>query len=654
MSKIARIMQQATAGAAGDPLDIDNVFSTFLYAGNNSTQNIVNSIDLSTEGGMVWSKSTTYSYDWSIYDSARGATKVIASNKNVAEQTYNNGVTAFNTNGYSLGNRGEINSSSERFVSYTFRKAKNFFDIITYSGDDNSSRSISHSLGSTPGMIWIKTLNSNDSWNVFHRGLENGLGTGRVFLDESNAVDNNTLQFLSANSSSVTFAHLAAGNYSGNTYVMYLFAHNNNDGGFGPDGDKDVIKCGTVTTPSSAAAFEINLGFEPQLILYRLRSASAWQLIDSMQGLHRDNSSQPVLYPNQNYHSTQITKNDHVNPTPTGIKFTANSVNQAFGTNAPLIYMAIRRGSLFVPEDATKVFAAQDGRGSSKLYTAGFPVDSLLQGSKTGDNWQWKDRIRFQKDLQTDNTSAESDNTFFYFNDQTGIVTASGGGSAISSLIGYMWKRAPGYFDVATYAGNSQSSAITVNHNLGVVPEMMWVKKLDATGDWMVYHKDLNGGTNPHTYRLRLNSTGAEGTGSGVWNAAPTATQFSVGTDGDVNAGSDFVAYLFATAPGVSKVGSYSGTNNTNTIDCGFSNGAKLVIIKDISSSSSTQANWHVYDSARGIVSGNDGYIYLNSNTGEVTGSDFIDPHSSGFQLTNAGGNDSNASGRTYIFYAVA
>ena len=147
--------------------------------------------------------------------------------------------------------------------------------------------------------------------------------------------------------------------------------------------------------------------------------------------------------------------------------------------------------------------------------------------------------------------------------------------------------------------------------------------------------------------------------GDGGWNASITEPDISmtgaVGStfvNADANVG--FITFLFATAPGVSKVGSYSGTANTNTIDCGFSNGAKFVIIKDISSSSATQANWHVYDTTRGIVSGNDGYLYLNSSNGEVTGSDFIDPHSSGFQLTNAGGNDSNASGRTYVFYAVA
>tara|TARA_R100001015_G_C4540159_1_gene104381 strand:- start:75 stop:770 length:696 start_codon:yes stop_codon:yes gene_type:complete len=224
------------------------------------------------------------------------------------------------------------------------------------------------------------------------------------------------------------------------------------------------------------------------------------------------------------------------------------------------------------------------------------------------------------------------------------------GYTGVTSLntVDWVWKRAPSYFDVTNHFGNAQASAITVNHNLGVVPEMMWCKKRGATGDWMVYHKDLNGGTNPHTYRLRLNSTGGEGVGSGVWNAAPTATQFSVGTDLDVNADANigFITYLFATAPGVSKVGSVSLTGSAINVDCGFSSGARFVLLKR---TDSTTAGWWVWDSARGIVSGNDPYLELNTTSAEVTNTDYIDPFASGFTITN-----NFYSAGTWIFYAIA
>ena len=98
-------------------------------------------------------------------------------------------------------------------------------------------------------------------------------------------------------------------------------------------------------------------------------------------------------------------------------------------------------------------------------------------------------------------------------------------------------------------------------------------------------------------------------------------------------------------------MGSYTGNGSSQTIDCGFSSGARFVLIK-----SSTQATeWNVFDTARGIVSGNDPALFLDNTSAEVTNGDFIDPHSSGFTInyvTTLQG--CNTSGQSYIFYAIA
>ena len=44
---------QAAAGNAGEATYVDDVFSTWLYTGNGSTQTITNGIDLAGEGGLV-------------------------------------------------------------------------------------------------------------------------------------------------------------------------------------------------------------------------------------------------------------------------------------------------------------------------------------------------------------------------------------------------------------------------------------------------------------------------------------------------------------------------------------------------------------------------------------------------------------------------
>jgi hypothetical protein len=64
--------------------------------------------------------------------------------------------------------------------------------------------------------------------------------------------------------------------------------------------------------------------------------------------------------------------------------------------------------------------------------------------------------------------------------------------------------------------------------------------------------------------------------------------------------------------------------------------------------------DWYVWDTARGISSSNDPYLLLNSSAAEVTGTDYIDPLSSGFEISSSAPAAINASGGTYIYLSVA
>ena len=77
-------------------------------------------------------------------------------------------------------------------------------------------------------------------------------------------------------------------NESGSTYVAYLFAHNDSgDGGFGPDGDADIIKSGSYTGNGSSTGPSINLGFEPQWVMIKRASGGTggWFIFDAMRGI---------------------------------------------------------------------------------------------------------------------------------------------------------------------------------------------------------------------------------------------------------------------------------------------------------------------------------------------------------------------------------
>ena len=182
---------------------------------------------------------------------------------------------------------------------------------------------------------------------------------------------------------------------------------------------------------------------------------------------------------------------------------------------------------------------------------------------------------------------------------------------------------------------------------------MMWIKSINPSGyDWMVYYGD-------ETDYLKLNTTYATADGAFAWNdTAPTSSVFSLGNGGIVNGSSKkFVAYLFATLAGVSKVGSYSGTSNTQNIDCGFSNGAKFLLIKRTDAA----GGWYIFDSVRGINANSDSpntdpYLFLDSTAAQATSDDYLSPYSSGFTINSGGSpiNESYGGSVSYIFYAIA
>jgi hypothetical protein len=115
-------------------------------------------------------------------------------------------------------------------------------------------------------------------------------------------------------------------------------------------------------------------------------------------------------------------------------------------------------------------------------------------------------------------------------------------------------------------------------------------------------------------------------------------------------AGGTYVAYLFASAPGVSKVGSYTGNGSSQTINCGFTAGARFFLVKRTSAT----GDWWVWDSARGITAPADPALALNNAAVEVTSTDSVDPTGVGIIVNQDATTNINVNGATYIFLAIA
>jgi len=659
---------QSTSGAASQdgfggngvavvPNYIEDVFSTYVYTGNGATQTITNGIDLSTKGGLVWLKQRSGATSHILLDTARGASNTLCSNGDEAQNGLASASNTFNTTGFSLLSTGaNSNGSGATYGSWTFRKQPKFFDVVTWTGNGASDRQISHSLGSTPGFIVYKCTSTTGDWNAIARITNISYSFG-LKLNKTNA------QYVATNPSSTISTtwfvpeyfngSIPDSNANGETYVAYLFAHD--AGGFGLTGTDNVISCGSYVGDGSGNAV-VNLGYEPQFLLVKLAQtfAEEWRIFDIMRGWDNSTSqgSANQLVPNT---TAAETTRGGWKPTATGFEVTSQS------SGLQVIYIAIRRGPMKVPTLGTSVYGSSllAGNSSTQQVTGlSFPPDLVMTKARdVGYGNRWTDRLRgFGRALSSDTTSTELNNTTIGVNpfNMDGYTLLGGNPYNASgyNYVNHAFCRAPSFFDEVCYTGTGTATR-ALTHNLGAVPEMMIVKSRSDSSHWMVYVSTLG-----NTKQLQLERTNASATNTDTWGSTtPTSTQFTVGcipgipdTESTNDSGYTYVAYLFATCAGVSKVGSYTGNGTTQTINCGFTGGARFVMIKRTDST----GNWYVYDTARGMTVLTDPYLLFNDVATEVATLGSVTTVSTGFALNSAILADINVNAGTYIFLAIA
>ena len=648
------------------PAYIEEVFSTYLYTGNGTSQTITNGIDLSTKGGMVITKARSISYGNILVDTTRGVNNALQTSTTNPSYDTPTAVTGVSTTGFSVGSYSNTNGNGQTFASWTFRKQPKFFDVVTYTGTGAGGNVISHNLGSIPGCIIIKATSTTSSWFTWHIG--SGISTS-VFGFELNSTAVAGLPSYDGSSyfTSTTFlanavfnSSISEPNQAGVTYVAYLFAHN--AGGFGLTGTDNVISCGAFIAAGPSSDVTVNLGYEPQWILMRAATAiDDWYIYDVMRGM----SYTMTAFLKANTSAAEGSFTSPYGPQPTATGFIAkNSLGWSSGET--IIYISIRRGPMKVPTVGTSVFtptatSASTGTTITTNITSDMHWAQYLDGD--GQNTTIFDRLRGVSSISgvyntnyklvsssTDVEATGSSGSPAWVSGFTNTGWVQGSYAAGAPGARYDFTRAPRFFDVVCYTGTSSGfpgTPQTLSHNLGVVPELIIIKRRNGSDNWFVYPGPVgvpNG--------FFLNATIAVEDMATRMNTTPTSTTFNVRTDAMVNAsGSTYVAYLFATCAGVSKVGLYTGTGALQTINCGFSTGARFVLIKRTNGT----GDWYVWDSARGITSGNDPYFIMNVGTNaQVTGTNYVDTTSVGFQVTAAAPAGLNASGGSYFFLAIA
>lgn len=632
-------MQRLLAsGSPSAPQYIDDLFASYTYTGNGSTQTITNGIDLAGNGGLVWLKRRSTVQNNFLQDTVRGITNTLISNDTSAQSVGNSLVASVSSSGFTLNSFAGGNASSETYVGWTFRKAAKFFDVVTFTTDGSGGATFSHSLGQTPGMVIVKQTGSISSWYTYHRSLTST--NYYVKLESTAAETNNGSSWITTSSSSVTISPILGASVA---CVAYLFAHDT-----AADG---LIQCGSFTTDGSGNVGTVSLGWEPQYILCKKSSAvQDWYVFDVTRGWTVSGTGNGLQPNTTGIETNYFGGTDYFHPTATGFAGSGNF----FGASATVVYLAIRRPNK-PPTTGTQVYnaIARTGTGAAATVTGvGFAPDLVVSEVRAGTYGAvFEDRLRGLTVLVPASTSAETA-------DSTGVTAFGMDGFSIGTdtnfgvvntsprtNINWCFKRATGVFDEICFSGTGANK--TEAHGLGVAPELWLVKGRSGATQWVLGSSLL-----ANAEKIVMPTPAGKVTDATAWNSTyPTASVLSLGTAAAVNtSAATYTAYLWATKAGITKVFSYTGNGSSQNIDCGFSAGARFILIVRTSAAGSV----YIWDTVRGVVAGNDPYLALDTTAAEVTTDDSIDPLASGFVVNQVAASNINVTSATYIGIAYA
>ena len=312
-------------------------FNTKLWSGNGSSQALTG---VGHQTDMAWIKSRTDTRKHNLYDAVRGVQKRIVPNDTVAEDTVP-GVTAFGTDGFTVGSETDTNGSSRNFVGWSWSAGASAgssntdgsitstvsanttagFSIVKYTGT-GSAATVGHGLGAVPKMFITKKLNTSESWGVYH----NTQGAGKFLrLEGNNAVDTSTTVWNNTTPTSSVFSIGTGGisNTSGQDYIAYCFAEKTG-----------YSKFGSYAGNGNANGTFVYTGFKPAFIMLKKTSDTAnWMIHDNKRlGYNVDNNN---LKPNTN--EAEATA-DTLDILSNGFKLRTSGSGE---NNGDFVYMAI-------------------------------------------------------------------------------------------------------------------------------------------------------------------------------------------------------------------------------------------------------------------------------------------------------------------------
>ena len=282
-------------------------FNTKLYSGDGGTQSVTG---VGFQPDWSWLKCRSTAYHHRLFDVVRGAGKNLRSDTTNAEQTIDEGITAFNSDGFSVkqGSDLEYNATGQTYVAWNWKaggagsantdgsintistsvNTTAGFSISRYTGT-GANATIGHGLGAVPQVVIARNITDDEQWTTYHVGLDATAPQNyHVRLNTTDArVDEASVWNDTAPTSSVfSVGSSGAPNGSGDNHIAYCFAEK-----------KGFSKFGSYTGNGNADGAFVYTGFKPAFVIFKRRNGTGnWQLIDNKRiGFNVDNYT---LYPN--------------------------------------------------------------------------------------------------------------------------------------------------------------------------------------------------------------------------------------------------------------------------------------------------------------------------------------------------------------------
>lgn len=657
-------MQQILLGVGGAKKKyIDQVFHIEPRDGNGSTNKTVNTGEMG-EPDLVWIKARNVSTDHLLYykhlGEDSGIAKSLHQDSSVAWPDSDHDLD-FTSTGYSIRTNDELqNDSTNQYIDWAWKKDPDFMDIVTWQGDGNASKTISFNLKSGLSNFVIiarSTSHSCDTY-VYHHKLNNGSGDLARYLRWGSSNGSATMNGggnWDVNNNACTFkAQLQISgsgvneglNGSGRQYQAMVFAES---AVWGEGGDQKILSTG-IYTGDGGDDVKVDCGFEPQYVLVKSESDSSgtFSVFDYSRDMCFDQKSPRLSWADDGAEND----NNYLGFTRNGFQLLSGGyhVNRS-GTK--YIYMAIRKPDGLVvsePSAPSKVFAVDAGNSNSSIpvFNSDFRVDFYLNRSDIHLSGLWRAQSRHQAKFflspKDDRTLSTHGNMVLDSNH--GVCQGSFGTNDYAWMF-RSWKG----FNVVHYEG-LQNSNDNYAHFLGGSPEMIWIKNMNtANKDWICWFKsDTQEGDWDNDYFIQLNKAGQRIGTSGMpaWgtnNNPHNATNFQVGAWSHVNdQNQHYMACLWRSIDGFSKIGAFTGSNSSQTITCGFN--PSFLIIKCVNA----DTTWGIWDGYRGFdmrvpFGSESNSAHSNEGTISRTSTTFTLPGNKG---------DFNQNGRYYVYYAHA